>query len=240
MTSEVPGSVVVSDWDDLSGWWLDELASDSAYEKEVTPLLLSIGRPHGRTLDLGCGEGRVMRSLAAIGCTPVGMDSSARLLASAALAGPVFEARLPSLACVRSDSFDSAVMSLVLEHVAEHREFLSEVARVVRKGGSFGLVMNHPVYTAPESAPIEEPDGEVLWRPGRYFDRGHTDEPAERGHVRFHHRPLGVLLSDAAECGWHLAEMSESGVTESQVRRHPPLGNQRHIPRLLALRWIRL
>jgi hypothetical protein len=50
-------------WTDLTSWWLDEIATDPAYEEVVTPLLLDVLEPQAGKLylDLGCGEGRVMR-----------------------------------------------------------------------------------------------------------------------------------------------------------------------------------
>ena len=224
-------------WDELGEWWLTELAGDPAYDDEVTPLLLDLARPFGRVLDVGCGEGRLMEAIGRLGGQPIGVDISSSLLGRAVAHGPVVQGALPSLDWFADDSFDGAVVSLVLEHIADHRTLFSELARVTRSGGSLALVMNHPIYTAPESAPIEEPDGEVLWRPGEYFGSGYTDEPAGDDRVRFHHRTLGSLLSVASATGWDLHELIETGATESQIERHPLLARQRHIPRLLAAKW---
>lgn len=227
----------IPSWDDLGEWWLTELAGDPAYDDEVTPLLLDLARPFGRVLDVGCGEGRLMAAIAARGGDPIGVDISSSLLRRAVDHGPVVMGALPSLAWFSDDSFDGAVVSLVIEHIADHVTLFTELARVTRTGGLLALVMNHPIYTAPESAPIEEPDGEVLWRPGEYFGSGYTDEPAGDDRVRFHHRTLGSLLSVAAATGWDLHQLIETGATDSQIERHPPLARQRHIPRLLAAKW---
>lgn len=229
----------IPSWDELGEWWLTELTGDPAYDDEVTPLLLDLARPVGRVLDVGCGEGRLMEAMARFGADPVGLDISSTLLRRAVKYGPVVKGSLPSLAWFADDSFDGAVVSLVLEHIADHAAIFAELARVTRSGGSLALVMNHPTYTAPESAPIEEPDGEVLWRPGEYFGSGYTDEPAGNDRVRFHHRTISALLSTASDAGWDLRELVETGVTNSQIERHPPLSRQRHIPRLLAAKWQR-
>lgn len=228
-----------SEWEAIDRWWLDELRSDPAYHDEVEPLLLELANPSGRVLDVGCGEGHIMAGLSALGAMPFGIDVSAGLLAHAVRHGPVIRYRLPRLDPFRDDAFDGAVICLVMEHIADHATLLSELARVVKPGGALALVVNHPIYTAPGSAPIAEPDGEVLWRPGRYFDTGYSDEPAGKAMVRFHHRPLGALLSVAADSGWDLRRLEEFGVSDAQVTRHPPLALQRHIPRLLGVRWIR-
>lgn len=226
-------------WSALNEWWLTELASDPAYEDEVTPLLLSLMGPADRVLDVGCGEGRLMRAIAEAGGRPLGVDISRPLLEKAAEHGPVVQGDLPSLRWCADDAFDAAVISLVLEHLPDHRPLFAELARVVRRDGHLALVMNHPIYTAPHSAPIQEPDGEVLWRPGEYFGSGFTDEPAGGHSVRFHHRTLSALLSDASDAGWDLRELYETGASAAQIDRHPPLALQRHIPRLLGVKWRR-
>ncbi len=227
-------------WPGHSAWWLAELDSDPAYEEVVTPLMRDLVAPtEGRYLDVGCGEGRLARALGDEQARFVGLDSSIALLQRAADALAPVAFTLPSLACFRDRSFDGAIVSLVLEHVQDHRHLLAELARVVRAGGVLAMVANHPVYTAPESAAIVDTDGETLWRPGRYFDDGWTDEPAGEERIRFHHRSMAELLTSAATAGWDLDRLVERGPSEGQIERLPMLSEQRHVPRLLGVRWVR-
>jgi SAM-dependent methyltransferase len=228
-------------WTELGDWWLSELAGDPAYEEEITPLLLDLldPQPDRRYLDVGCGEGRLMARLTAVGAHPVGVDFAEDLLAKAQRHGPVYVQRLPRLDCFAAEEFDGAYVCLVLEHLDDHETLLDELARVVRPGGPLALVINHPVFTAPDSAPIEDHDGEILWRPGRYFDEGYTDEPAGAQKVRFHHRTTADLLTAAADAGWDLRRVVEVGVTERQAGRDPQLAAQRHFLRIMGVRWVR-
>jgi SAM-dependent methyltransferase len=218
-------------WSDLDQWWLREVREDPAYESMVTPALLSLLRPEpGRTyLDLGCGEGRVMRSVVAAGANAHGVEQNSTLAGLAALSQPTVVARLPDLSFLASDSYAGAYLVLVLEHIADHRTMFAEAARVVRVGGVLALVMNHPIWTAPRATPITDGDGEVLWRSGNYFGEGEVIEPAGEGKVVFHHRPLFELMNSAASAGWALEEMIELP--------HHDSDNQSGIPRLLACRW---
>ena len=219
-------------WNDLEPWWREELIADTAYESVVTPLLLEVldAPPDARLLDLGCGDGRVMRAVAADGLKVVGVELVPALARTALRNGPVVVGRLPEELPFRTASFDGAYLVLVLEHVEDHQSVFESVARVVRPGGSLSLVINHPAWTAPGSTPITDDDGEVLWRPGGYFDdQGFTEVPAGDDTVVFFHRTTASLLNSAASAGWALEVMEE--------RPHHELDDQSGIPRLLACRW---
>lgn len=220
-------------WTDMGEWWLTELAGDPAYEEVVTPMLLDILQPVSGALylDLGCGEGRVMRAVQERGALVHGVEVNRVLAARSGAIGPTILARLPDLSFLRSDVYDGAYCVLVLEHVPDHQTFFSAAAWVVKPGGTLTLVLNHSVWTAPGSTPITDGDGEVLWRPGAYFSEGFTDEPAGEATVRFHHRPISILVNAAASAGWSLVRMIETP--------HHELGDQAGIPRLLAVRWMR-
>ncbi len=215
-------------WTDIASVWLDELAGDEAYESVVTPLLLEVLRPSAGDLyvDLGCGEGRIMRALTGAGARVIGVEANQEL---AKLAGDrTIVAELPVIP-MRSESVDGVYTVLVLEHISDHRWFFAETARVTKSGGALGLVMNHPYWTAPGSTPVTDRDDEVLWRPGEYFPEG-SSEVLLSGHpVIFHHRSMAALLSSAADAGWALISAIE--------RPHHDRAQQPGIPRLLACRW---
>jgi SAM-dependent methyltransferase len=218
-------------WSELSDWWLDEIEEDLAYETVVTPMLLDVVRPEpGRTyLDLGCGEGRVMRAVTESGAAAHGVDLTLALARRAAESGPVVVGRLPDLGFLRDDSYDGAFCVLALEHIEDEGHLFAEAARAVRPDGVLALVINHPFRTAPGATPISDTDGETLWRPGDYFSSGTTLEPAGERHVLFHHRNTAKILESAAAAGWSLERFVEAP--------HHELVDQVGIPRLLACRW---
>ena len=236
-------------WDDIASWWNDEAASDPAYRLDVHPLLdeLLPGSP-GRVVDLGCGEGQGMRRVASRAAGEgdrqrrervFGVDLSTELASAASTAGPVVVAELPALACFRDEAFDTAYSVYLLDLIEDHAGFFAEGARVVRQGGAMVLVINHPAYTAPGSAPLMDDDGEVLWRWGDYFRVGSSLEPASNREIRFHHRPLGELLTAAASAGWVLDTLIERGLSADTISELPGYEGQHDIPRLLGVRWIR-
>jgi SAM-dependent methyltransferase len=218
-------------WSELADWWVIEVVEDPAYETVVTPMLLDILEPMaGRTyLDLGCGEGRVMRTVSATGSVVHGIELNLQLAERAARFGPTVVGSLPDLGFLTDGSYDGACCVLVLEHIPDHSRLFQEVARVVKPGGRFALVMNHPVWTAPGSTPITDEDGETLWRPGAYFSAGTSEEPAGEKRIVFHHRTMAELLNSAARAGWALERMVEAPHHENI--------EQVGLPRLLACRW---
>lgn len=228
----------MADWERLAGWWLEEIADDPIYGLDVVPLAIDLaGRPTGIALDLGCGEGQVMRAFPG---RVVGTDISQLLLQRALSAGPVVRGRLPDLDWIRTAAIDTAYAVLVLEHLPDLNVFGSAF-RVVRPGGKLVMVANHPSFTAAEAGPIvDQTDGEFLWRWGDYFNEA---EIAMHGRgkdsIAFHHRPLGTILNAAADSGWMLDCLTETGFSDAAIAVRPGYAGQEQMPRLLGIRWIR-
>lgn len=218
-------------WRDLGDWWIGEIEADPAYESVITPMMLGLLRPQpsGLYLDLGAGEGRVMRAVAGRDGRVHGMDISPALALAASASGPLMIGELPKLSFIRDSSYDGLYCVLVFEHVEDQDTLFAEAARVTKLGGVLVLVMNHPQWTAPRSTPITDDDGEILWRPGDYFSAGVTLERAGDKVVVFHHRSLASIVTAAAGAGWSLEEMVEAP--------HHDLPEQSGIPRLLGCRW---
>lgn len=86
----------------------------------------------GRALEVGCGRGRWLRRLRALGWRTHGLD-----IAPAGRPGAIAEAaRLP----VQSASVDLALAITVLQHVERQEEALADLVRIVRPGGAVLLV----------------------------------------------------------------------------------------------------
>ena len=111
-------------------------------------------------LDVGCGEGQVARHVArtVAGTEVVGVDPSVAQLVVAEERGEALATcGAPPTRCrLRTGSFDAAVACLVFEHITDVDGALAEVARVLRPGGVFLFLLNHPLLQVPGSGWIDD------------------------------------------------------------------------------------
>jgi len=222
-------------WEELAEWWTAEVQDDPAYAGDVHPILTELLEgTSGATIDLGCGEGQGMRL---VGGEIIGTDLSMSLLARARTAAPVVQAVLPGLSWLKENTLDRAFSIYLVDLISDHVAFFEETARIIKPEGHLVVIVNHPVFTAPGSAPFIDEDGQTLWRWGTYFEQGSSTEPAGDGTVEFFHRPVGDMLTGAANAGWALEQMIERGLSAETIARIPGYVGQEHVPRLAGFRW---
>ena len=115
--------------------------SEAFFDEVLTPA-------GNRTLEVGCGEGRVTRDLTARGHAVVAIEPAASLLAAAAAAGSPGEhyTVADGLALPFHDaSFDLVVAYNVLQVVDDLDQAVAEAARVLTAGGHLCACIAHPV-----------------------------------------------------------------------------------------------
>lgn len=223
-------------WERLASWWIAEGPSDPSYRFDVLPLLSDLlPERRGRVLDLGCGEGHLAST---IGGDIAGLDASLALARVASTTMPVVVGRVPDIGFFRPMTFDLVVSVYLLDLVADAQAFFESVADVAVDGGSLVVIINHPIYTAPGSAPMLDDDGEILWRWGEYLGIGTSVEPAGPGFVTYRHRPVGELVSVAARAGWHLEALVERPLSAQTITALPGYDGQDSLPRFLGARWV--
>ena len=231
-------------WEEHADWWIDGFTegADPEYEDQIIPLVVSELAGVANVLDIGTGDGQIARALTATGCKVTGVDpTSAQItVAGERGGGPSY---VQSGACplpFADASFDAALACLVFEHIDDVDGAISEVARVLRPGGSFNFLLNHPLLQTPDSGWIDdhmvEPP-EQYWRIGNYLDEAETIEEVELGvHIRFLHRPLSRYLNALAVNGLLLERMDEPAPPERFLAQAPEYFEAASVPRLLHLR----
>jgi SAM-dependent methyltransferase len=135
------------------------------------------------------------------------------------------------------------VACLVFEHIAGLDAALAEVARVLRPGGRFLFLLNHPLLQTPGSGWIDDQfvdPPEQYWRIGPYLTEAETLEEVEKGvFIRFFHRPLSRYLNAAFEAGLALEYMAEPAPPPGFLARAEEYAQAATVPRLLFLRFRR-
>jgi SAM-dependent methyltransferase len=202
-------------WERHAGWWQREFSagSDSEYVDQILPLVARHLHGAHRVLDIGCGEGQVARRIAGSGAEVIGLDPTSSQISTARdrAGGPRYaRARADALPC-RSAAFDSVVVCLALEHVDAFEAAIQEVARTLEPGGTFVLVLCHPLLQAPGSGWIDDRIvGEHYWRIGEYLrDVVAVDEVASGVSLRFIHRPLSRYVHAMGNAGLLIEDMEE-------------------------------
>src|ERR1700704_1928350 len=108
---------------------------------------------------------------------------------------------------------DAAVACLVFEHIRDVDAAIAEVARVLRPGGRFLFLLNHPLLQTPSSGWIDDQmldPPEQYWRIGPYLVEDETIEEVEKGvFIPFIHRPLSRYVNALAANGLRIEHMAE-------------------------------
>ncbi|MHB1137630.1 MAG: class I SAM-dependent methyltransferase [Microthrixaceae bacterium] len=232
-------------WEEHAEWWQRQFTDgvDPEYTEQILPLIAQHLPERGRLIDVGCGEGQVARVAAAAGLEVVGIDPAHTQVdvARERGGGPTYLQGSATDLGVEDASFDAAVACLVFEHIPDVDAALAEVARVLRPGGRFLFLLNHPLLQTPGSGWIDdqilEPP-EQYWRIGPYLTEADTVEEVERGvFIRFFHRPLHRYLNAAYDAGLGLVRMEEPAPPPGFLARAEEYEDAASVPRLLFLRF---
>jgi SAM-dependent methyltransferase len=221
--------------------WARAPDHDHFYWHYNLPRFLEIVPPAGElTLDVGCGEGRLARTLAELGHRVVGIDGSPTLatltathdVPMPAIAGDAAALPLPDGVA------DLAVAFMSLLDVDDLDGAIHELGRVLRPGGVLCLATLHPMSTVGDFADDSvDADFVVHHRYGelrRYVDVVERDGFA----MEFHsiHRPLEAYIDALHRAGFVVELLREPVPDADAIARFPRLGRQARIPWYLHLR----
>jgi SAM-dependent methyltransferase len=194
--------------------WARTPNHDGFWEGTWPELRTILPQPAGPVVDVGCGEGRVGRQLAALGYTVVGVERSATLARAARRAQPPLAvtqadtARLPI-----GDALVSTVVAcMALHDVDDLRATVTEAARVLRPGGHFCVAMVHPFATAQDPSTFHS-DSPIVREP--YLNERRFEDHVERDSLDVTfvstHRPLSAYISAFVDAGLMLTALREFG-----------------------------
>lgn len=234
-------------WNHHADWWQREFTDgvDPEYTEQIIPLVAEglLGLDH--VLDVGTGEGQIARHLTERGQRVTGIDPVLAQVTEAARRGGAARYAQSDAAALpfAAGSFDGALACLVFEHIDRVDEAIEEVSRVLRPGGRFVFLLNHPLLQTPGSGWIDdqliEPP-EQYWRIGPYLVEDATIEEVQKGvFIRFIHRPLSRYVNALAAAGLLVDRMDEPAPPSGFLAQAPQYESAATVPRLLALHCVK-
>lgn len=237
-------------WEGEAATWIANArdpARDASFWRHNLPTFLDLLPPPGaRTLDVGCGEGRLARQLAALGHRVVGIDGSATMATAAAThPDPVpvavaDAARLP----FANGSFDLVVAFMVLHDVDRMEEAVGDAARVTLKGGRICIAITHPIQGIGDFAAADGRD-----RRRRYVvERPYVEERrltywlgtgASRVALHSRYRPTAAYAAALERAGLLIEALREPAPPDGAGDLLPDLEQRRLVPSFLHIRAVR-
>ncbi len=228
-------------WEASAEAWLRELGESGDFARRAVldaPMLARVRatRP-SLALDIGCGEGRFCRMMAAEGIAATGLDPTDRLLAEARDRHPEghsLRGRAEALPFPDA-SFDLVVSYLSLIDIDDTEQAVAEMVRVLQPGGRL-LVANLSGIASAGVAPgwAETADGRSGWLIDRYFET-RADWVEWRGvRIRNWHRPLADYMGAFLRHGLILRHFDEP---RPAAAGDPKTARYRRIPMFVLLEW---
>lgn len=195
--------------------------------------------PGRRTLEIGCGEGRVARDLAARGHRVVALDTARSLLRYARQDDPTGAYVLADSAALPlpDRSVDLAVAYNALQVVDDMSGTVREAGRVLESGGFLCICISHPVTDLGRFSG-DCTDRQFMLRK-QYFDTVRVEDTVERDGLTMTFKGWTYTLEHYAlaleQAGFHIEALREprpTGATETFER-------WQEVPLFLQLRAVK-
>jgi ubiquinone/menaquinone biosynthesis C-methylase UbiE len=223
-------------------WILWARSEDDSYWHYRDAFFELVPAPGERTLEVGCGEGRVVRDLRSRGHDVVGVDAVAALVEAARELDSGGEYVVADAADLpfEDESFDLAVAYNSLMDMDDMSAAVRELARVLRPGSPLCACVTHPVNDAGRFEP-DDVGGPFLI--DAYRGRRRYDETFERfGRViRFVGwcYPLEGYTRALEEAGFLIESIREPPIPHARVETWPRAERRLRIPNFLMLRALK-
>ena len=216
-------------WDASASAWIADMGDDGDFGRRYVldaPMLARVaGTSFRSALDVGCGEGRFCRMLAAQGIATTGIDPTAALIAEARRRHPegVYHVAAAEALPLPDAGFDLVICYLSLIDIDNLPAAIAEIIRVLAPGGTL-LIANLNSFKSAKSGDASQ----------AYLDEFANWEEWRGIRIRNWHRPLSRYMSLLITAGLtlrHFDEPSPSGGDLETVWRY------RKWPNFLIMEW---
>lgn len=256
--------IVKRQWNEAAGSWVNFVRNGKNYYSEYLngpALKRMIGNVEGKKmLDIGCGDGYFSRFFAKAGAKVTGIDISERLVKAAVdeeernpLGVKYFVADAADLSMLKSESFDVVFCYMALMDIRDYESAISEASRVLKSGGRFFVLIEHPCFTLSrvldgealcgwETRIREDGSKEFLYywisdyfrRHSYLFEWKHDRLPSSFVTTGFH-RTLSDYVNAMTKCGLVVTRFDEPQPMEEGVKVHPAMKKHYRIPQSIAI-----
>lgn len=244
---------VISDWYDGKQGETGDLWHRSLIDP---PLLALIGDPKGREiLDLGCGNGYLSRRLARNGARVTAVDASKRMIENAKKHDPDNSLKITyilsnasQLESLREAVFDIVYANMSLMDIEDAEGAISEVGRVLRKGGRFIASISHPCFDNGSNSGwvIEKTfSHSKIYRRIKAYRKSFPDEIPWKVHSEnvftiAYHRPLSWYARVIAKSGLAITSLEEPEPTEEFFEKESDSAGFLEVPLHLVIGAVKI
>lgn len=210
-------------WREQADWYDDliEKQEDNYQKTLILPNLLRLlaPSPGESVLDLASGQGFFSRELAKLGVKVLGVDASPELIKIARERDPKIKYILGNafkLDFSADKSFDKAIAILAIQNIEKANETFKEVFRVLKPGGKFYMVLNHPAFRIPKKTSwvFDDEHNAQYRRVDAYLSEStekiymHPGDRPEEFTLSFH-RPLQFYFKGMTNAGFLISRIEE-------------------------------
>jgi ubiquinone/menaquinone biosynthesis C-methylase UbiE len=248
-------------WGGVAAWYDKHLEDDDTYHSKVVlpSLLRMIGDCKGKNiLDVACGQGFFSEALLQAGATVTAIDIGKELIEAAEIRQKDAKKKIQyhvtgadDLYMIKEKSMDVVICVLALQNIENVHGTFKEVSRVLKKGGRFLFVLNHPSFRNPKvtSWGYDEKQGIQYRRTDEYLSESKVKidmTPGSTKDKKFtisFHRPLQFWSKTLAKHSFAITRMEEwisHRVSEKGPRQNAENKARKEIPLFLACETIQL
>lgn len=261
-------------WGGVASWYDEYLKDDDTYQAKVIwpnlKRILDIGHSVGNgsnaagkenihLLDLACGQGYFSFLTANEGARVTGLDIAPELIrvaqdrAKASVSESDIAKRLsfgvtPShkLDAIGKKSQDIVLCVLALQNIKDLDATMGECARVLKKGGRFVFVLNHPSFRIPQYSDWHfdaksKVQSRLVWKYMQETTIAIDMNPGSKGKKNMtysFHRPLQLFIKLLVKNGFSITKLEEwcsHKKTEAGPRKEAEDKARKEIPMFMCI-----